>query len=216
MTNRITNQLNMVGACIHVAENKDNKDVWTGHEPAEFEAGFGQIKTDYGKVTAIAASATGATGGVRDAKVDAETALEDSAFMVARALNVHFKKTGDVERRGKVNCHKTDIVQLTGQPLVAKAVEIRDIAAAAQSEQGAAGRGLTADRISALNAAIDKYQNVMNKPRGQIVNRSTLLKEIETSAADLVEQLHDLDDLILQFGGTDAGKQFIEIGRAHV
>jgi hypothetical protein len=47
-------------------------------------------------------------------------------------------------------------------------------------------------------------------PRGQIVNRSTLLKEVDTDTADLLEQVADMDDLVLQFDGTDAGKRFIE------
>jgi hypothetical protein len=50
----------------------------------------------------------------------------------------------------------------------------------------------------------------MNNPRGQIVNRSTLLKEVDTDTAKLLEQVADLDDLVLQFDGTDAGKRFIE------
>ena len=49
----------------------------------------------------------------------------------------------------------------------------------------------------------------MSSPRGQIVNRSTLLKEVETDAADLLDQLSDLDDLVLQFDGTDAGQRFM-------
>jgi hypothetical protein len=36
------------------------------------------------------------------------------------------------------------------------------------------------------------------------------LKEVETDVADLVEQVGDMDDLALQFDGTDAGKRFIE------
>jgi hypothetical protein len=50
----------------------------------------------------------------------------------------------------------------------------------------------------------------MNLPRGQIVNRSTLLKEVDTDTADLLEQVADLDDLVLQYDGTNAGKRFIE------
>ena len=61
-----------------------------------------------------------------------------------------------------------------------------------------------------LSSAITGYQAVMNTPRGQIVNRSTLLKEVETDTADLMVQLSDLDDLSLQFNGTDAGRRFIE------
>jgi hypothetical protein len=69
---------------------------------------------------------------------------------------------------------------------------------------------VTAARIATLTAAITAFTSVMNNPRGQIVNRSTLLKEVDTDTADLLEQVADMDDLVLQFDGTDAGKRFIE------
>ena len=50
----------------------------------------------------------------------------------------------------------------------------------------------------------------MSLPRGQIVNRSTLLKEVETDVAQLLAQLADMDDLVLQFDDTEAGKRFHE------
>ena len=46
--------------------------------------------------------------------------------------------------------------------------------------------------------------------RGQIVNKSVLLREVETDTAALVQLATDMDDLALQFDGTDAGKRFIE------
>ena len=64
------------------------------------------------------------------------------------------------------------------------------------------GRGVT--------AALTAFAGVMNNPRGQIVNRSTLLKEVDTDIAALVQLATDMDDLALQFDGTDAGKRFIE------
>ena len=51
---------------------------------------------------------------------------------------------------------------------------------------------------------------LMSTPRGQIVNRSALLKEVETDTAALVVFVNDMDDMALQFDGTDAGKRFIE------
>ncbi len=69
---------------------------------------------------------------------------------------------------------------------------------------------MTAARIATLTAAITAFTSVINNPRGQIVNRSTLLKEVDTDTADLLEQVADMDDLVLQFDGTDAGKRFIE------
>ena len=200
----------MVGACINVANSKDYQSVWTGKEPADFATDLAQLQTDYAAVTPKAAQAEAATGGAGDAKAQAESTLEDAAHIVARALANHFKKTNNLDSLGKVDVSKSEIVQLRNQDLVDQTTAIRDLAAAAQNETGAAGRGVTPARIATLTAAIAGFSNVMNNPLGQIVNRSTLLKEVDTDTADLLQQLTDLDDLVLQFDGTDAGKRFIE------
>ncbi|MEK7684690.1 MAG: hypothetical protein AAB466_04645 [Verrucomicrobiota bacterium] len=140
----------------------------------------------------------------------AETALEDAAFVLARALAVHFKKSGDLDRHGKVDVTKSEIMKLRTQELVNKTTAIRDLGTAAVSEAGADGRGVTAARVAALTAAITGFSNVMSTPRGQIVNRSALLKEVETDVAALLEKVSDMDDLVVQFDGGEASKRFIE------
>ena len=75
---------------------------------------------------------------------------------------------------------------------------------------GAADRGVTAERIAALTAAITAFSGVMNTPRGEIVNRSAILREVETDVAGLVELVTDMDDLVLQFDGSDDAERFIE------
>ena len=89
-------------------------------------------------------------------------------------------------------------------------MNIRDLGTATVSEAGAAGRGVTAARVAALTAAITNFSNVMSTPRGQIVNRSALLKEVETDVAALLEKVSDMDDLVVQFDGSEPGKRFIE------
>lgn len=210
MNTRITNQLNMVNTVIGLANNTDYKPVWTGKDPADFGTDIVQLKTNYDDVIGKAALIDGATGGAADAKATAETALENAAYVLTRALAVHFKKTGDLTNFGKVDLAKRDLVKLSGNPLVAKTTDIRDLANTIVSDPNAAKRGVTAARIAAVTAALTAYTPLMNLPRGQIVNRSTLIKEVETDAAALLDQLSDLDDLIIQFDGTDAGKRFIE------
>ena len=210
MNIRLTNQINMVGACINVANSKDYVGVWTGNPPADFTTDFTQLQTDFAAVTAKAALADAASGGAGDAKAQAETALEDAAFILARALANHFKKTGNLEKLAQVDVTKSEIVQLRQQDLLDKTTAIRDLASATVAEPNAAGRGVTAARITTLTNAINAFTAVMNLPRGQIVNRSTLLKEVDTDTADLLEQVADLDDLVQQFDSTDAGKRFIE------
>lgn len=210
MNLRLQNQLNMVGACLTVAQSPDYRPVWNGQQPADFGADLARLEADYSAVTAKAAQADAATGGAADAKAVAETALEDAGFVLARALAIHFKKTGDLDRHGKVDMTKSEIMKLRTQDLVNKTTAIRDLATAAVSEPGADARGVTAARVAALTAAITSFSNVMNKPRGQIVNRSALLKEVETDVAGLLEKVSDMDDLVVQFDGSDAGKRFIE------
>ena len=210
MNIRISNQLNMVGTCLTVANSTDYVSVWTGQPPADFTTDMARLQTGYANTTAKGALANAATGGGTDAKVAAERALENSAFVLARALVNHFKKTGDLDRLGKVNVEKSAIVQLRKQDLVDKTTSIRDLANAAVGEPGAAGRGVTSDRIDTVTTAITNFTTAMNLPRGQIVNRSTLLNEVETDTADLVQQVNDLDDLVIQFDGTEAGRRFIE------
>ncbi len=67
-----------------------------------------------------------------------------------------------------------------------------------------------AARIATLTAAIAAFGKVMNTPRGQIVNKSALLREVETDVAALVQLATDMDDLVLQFTGSDAANRFQE------
>jgi hypothetical protein len=90
------------------------------------------------------------------------------------------------------------------------ATALLTLANAAVTDPNAAGRGVTPARIATLTAANTAFGGVMNKPRGQIVNKSALLREMETDIAGLVQLVTDMDDLVLQFDSTDAGKRFIE------
>ncbi|MBV9658632.1 MAG: hypothetical protein JO295_11030 [Verrucomicrobia bacterium] len=210
MNSRLQNQLNMIGACLTVAQSNDYQPVWDGQPPADFGTDLATLQTDYGAVTAKAALAEAATGGAADAKAVAETALENAAFILTRALANHFKKTGDLDSRGKVDFKKSEIQKLRMQELVTQATAIRDLAQTTVSEPDAAKRGVTAARVSTLTAAIGNFSKVMSTPRGQIVNRGALLREVETDVAALLDQVSSMDDLVVQFDSTDAGQRFIQ------
>jgi hypothetical protein len=210
MNSRLQNQVNMVGACINVANSTDYKPVWTGQPPADFGTDMTALQTSYGNVTSVAAQVDSATGGAGDAKSAAETALENAAFTLARALANHFKKNNDLNNLGKVDVTKTDIVRLRTQDLVDKSTAILNLANTAVTDPNAVNRGVTPARIATLTAANTAFGGVMSMPRGQVVNKSALLREMETDIAGLVQLVTDMDDLVLQFDSTDAGKRFIE------
>ena len=49
---------------------------------------------------------------------------------------------------------------------------------------------------------------MINAPRAKIVDRTALIRELETRTAALVDSLEDLDGMAVQFDGTDAGRLF--------
>lgn len=105
----------------------------------------------------MGAQAEAVAGGAADLKAVAETALEDLAYVLARALAVHFKKSGNLTARAQVDVSKSDLVKLRTQELANKTTAIRNLATAAMSDTDAAKRGVTAPRVAALTAAITAF-----------------------------------------------------------
>ena len=209
MTTRILNHLDMIGARITLANLPQYKLIWFGQDPADFETDLAVLTTDYAATNALASQISGDSTGVTDEKDLAETALEKTAHTLARALTIHFKKTGNLADRAKVNVSLTAVKKLRAQALVDFTTLVRDLGTAALTDADAAKRGVTAARVSALTGAIALFDGLKNQPRGNIVNRSTILREVETRVAGLMEDNADLDDLALQFDETEVGQQFI-------
>jgi hypothetical protein len=210
MNARLQNQLTMIRACLTVAHSDEYQPVWTGRPPADFATDLVHLTTLFDTVVAKAAQTDAATGGATDAKAQAEAALEEATFVLARALATHFKRTGDLDRRGKVDFSKSALVKLRAQSLINQALAIRDLGAAAVSEPGAEGRSVTAERVAALTGAITAFSDLMSVPRGQVVNRGALLRDVEADVAAMIDHLGDMDDLVVQFSGTDDGDRFVD------
>jgi hypothetical protein len=207
---RLSNQLNMIGTCLDLANSEDYHDVWSGQPPTDFTADIYALGLKYNNARAKAALVTSPSGGAVDQKAVAETALENAAFILARALANHFKKKGDLVKRGKVNLSRREIVRLRENDLIGKATEIRDLATGETTDPTAEGRGITAARITTLNEAITNFSTLKSLPRGQIVNRGALLRDLETDIAEMMDDIHDLDDLVVLFDTTEEGKLFID------
>jgi len=206
---RHTNQLNMIGACIAVANKEEYQPVWKNQPPLDFGTDFDALQSAYTAVQSEAGVAEKVVGGAMDVKTAAETVLEDAGYSLARALAVHFKKTGDLDKAAKVHITEHGLKRLKAQLLIGKCMEIHDLAVTAQTHPDAAKRGITAENIKEVADAIAAFRTVMNAPRGQIIGHGMLRHEIERDVAALLEQLVDLDGLILQYRGTELGQRFV-------
>ena len=209
MKDRVTNHLDMVGACLAVADRQEYNVVWSGHPPEDFGTDLSPVRGAYQAIRSAASLAYATTTGTTDAKAQAETALEAAVYVLARACAAHFRKTVNLVDLAKVNLSKSSIVRLRHQTLFSTATLIRDTANIARTQPGAGGRGVTVARVTALTSAIDGFSILLNAPRGSIAIRTALIRDVETSVAELLTMVEALDDLVVQFDGTAAGRAFI-------
>ena len=209
MNDRTTNQLNMVSACLTVADRPEYNAVWNGQPPLDFGTDLSAIRGEYQGILTAIVLADAATTGPAAAKDSAETNLENAAFTLARACTAHYRKTGNQTDLAKVDLKKNEIKKLRDQALITTGTLIRDLAQTASTQAGAAGRGVNAARITALTNAVNAFSALLNAPRSSIVNRSALKRDVETRTAGLVSLVEAIDDLVVQFDTTPAGRNFI-------
>ena len=209
MNDLITNRLNTVKACINLANSIENRPVWENQPPLAFAVEIAALSTGHQSAVDLATRAASAAAGHADAKDAAEETLENTCFKISRALTSHFKKTGDLTNLAKVN-HKLGYYQkLRDTHLIAAANDLITTASAATAQPGAEERGITAALIAQLQAASNAFSSSDPAPRTGIVLRSTLLRDLSAAAAILMENLTDLDDLVIQYDTTEAGRSFI-------
>lgn len=209
MNDQLTNELNMAGACIAVADQDEHKAVWEGNEPTAFETDLTALKARVTAATALQSQLEGGNGGSADAKENAETFLEDLAFRMARALANYFYSINDLENFGKVDVVKSDITRLRHQALTARCEGIRDLANGVSALPAAIARGITAAKVTALSAAITAFNGVRHSPRAVISDNAAKRRDLTTDVAAIVTSIRMLDDLVDQFDG-DAGEHFRE------
>lgn len=214
MKDIITNRLDMAAACIAVADKPENLAITNTVPPLDFVADYAAMKAEHASIFAAASMSEAATTGFTDTKADAEEILEERAYIMARALCVHFAKTGNLTDRARVDLTKTSFARLRDAALKTTCELIYNLAVTASGEPGAAGRGITAPRITALEGALSDFSDKIAAPRGQIATRSAQKREVEMRVAGLMEMLSGLDDLILLYGDTEAGRAFIAAWQA--
>ena len=210
MNDRIQNRLNMLNACLTLAHGPAHRAVWDGKEPLAFGEDLAALKTDLAATVSLAAQLGGALPGASDAKDEAETALEDAAYLVVTGMRSFYKKTGATEALGKINFSKSHLQRLRDAQLVADAAAILAAAQSAVTQPEAVKRGVTPAAVSALSAALAAYDALLAKPRTNQVSRNTLLRELTTRIGAHLEAIAGLDDLVLHFGATAEGRRFID------
>jgi hypothetical protein len=208
MNDETSNRLNMIGACLTLADKPESRAVWDGQPPLAFGEGYTALAADYATALETSMEVGSDITGTTDAKATAERTLEDLAYRMARALVGYYRKVGDSANLAKVNVTRSAIVRLRHQDLTTRTTEIRDLAQDVVAEPEAVNYAITAPRITALTAAIAAFEALRNAPRSATAARVGMRDELITQVAGLVENVRDLDDLVLQFADSPESRTF--------
>lgn len=208
MNDRTQNRLNMIGTCLTLAQSDEHRATWENQAPTDFTADIATLATLYAAARLTAQRIQMPITGVAVSKQDAETAIENCDIALIAALRPHFRKTGDMENLAKVNFSDSGIRELRDQDLLNVSKIIRDCGTFALTHADAGKRGVTAEKVAALTAAIGDFDTLLNAPRAKITDRSALVRELVTQVAACMSQVEGMDDFASQFAGTPAGDHF--------
>ena len=186
--------------------------IWLNQEPDAF--------TTLEKQFEPAAAALGAFGeeqsrpltGVTARQNLAETALEDAAHPLARALRLYFLAQRNLDQAALWDLSLTDWRTLQEQVLLGKARALHAAVLPLTTGPTPPGKtyGLTAPKTAALGDLIQDYDAVIGQPVAARGGRKAKTSELRPRFRAVDGILEAMDDLILQFRGTPAGELFVE------
>ncbi len=139
------------------------------------------------------------TGGEAATKVAARTDLEDQAMMIADQLAALAAKTGDHDLAAKVDVNKSQLDRMADSDLL-KATGRIATAAADHSTVLASDYAITAAELTALGAAITKFEGMKTAPRNAVVDRKVATLALP-EAVNYVRGIYrnELDKLMTRF-----------------
>ena len=215
MQDTLSNKLASFLGTLSVADQPEYLAIWQGKTPLDFTTELAEVRLD---VTALASD-----GAVQSAPITGSTealrtlrdTLERRLHVLARATYKALKKTGNLEDAAKANLTPSKLHDARAVALAGLSETVLDLAepltippAVGQPAPGESG-GITAAFVAEVDNLWDQYSVAVGAPTGARSKRKALTAALPQRFRDTEEKFSDLDDLVIQFGGTAIGAQFV-------
>lgn len=217
MKSTLSDKLSSFLATLEVADAPANKAIWENNTPLSFTeelaliragiAALGSVRTEPG------APGAGATeSALRKLRAD----FEEQLHILSRATYQFMKRAGRTGDAAKVNLTPGALSDARAANLAAVGEIVLELAEplTVSSEPGQPAPGHKDGITPAFFAHVDDlwecYATAVGAPAGVRSTRKTLIGGLSGQFSAVEEKFSDLDDLIIQFGTTEAGRQFID------
>lgn len=216
MTDEFTNRFTMFETALGVITSAEYSAVWTGQPPLVFTD---KVAAAQQAVVELDDFCTKQGIDIRGAALDKEgeqSKLEDLAHKLSRALVSYFRAKGNLTDAAKVDLKLYKWRGLRDLQLKETATVVRDLAndAVTNDKTLAETYAITNVKVTALSDELTVWGEILTKPGQAISTKKGLGTLLRPKFNAVSEQMHDLDDVILQFDETELGRQMIAAWKA--
>lgn len=217
MQGEFRNRLTAIKTAREVLEQPDLKTVWENQPPEAFTERVGDLDIMIAAVEKAQKDQEAGTSGPTQDKELEEKELEDVAMMYGNAVVLYDRQyRGEVDVSG-LEITETEWRKMAGLSLLGRSQKVIDamttILAGAHAADATA-LGITTANLASLTKERTDYDEIINAPSAAIAIRAALSKGFRPAFRLLDGKMGELDMLIVQFGGTTAGKGMIAAWKA--
>ncbi len=215
MKDTLSNKLTSFIATLAVADTAAHQAIWRDQPPLSFTEELALARAGVTALGSAGAEQSAPITGTTEALGKLREALEERLHVLARATYQFMKKAGRTEDAAKVDLtpsalHNARAVILAGigETVLNFAEPLTLPPAAGQAAPGEKN-GITAELFTQVDDLWERYSIAVGAPTGARSKRKTLTAGLPGKFSAIEEMFADLDDMVIQFGTTELGKEFI-------
>lgn len=209
MKDEFSNRLTMFQTARDLLNLPERKAVWLNVNPTIFTTKVAALDP---ALTALEnycqAHGVDITGAAED-KDKEETDVESVGHQLGRLLTQWFRDQSDETSAATCDLSLSKWRKLRDTTLILKAREIRDLALPVAATPQGFTYGITSALVQKLTDEVNEYEDVVTKPATSIAQRKARTLGLRAEFKKVETQYEGLDDLILAYNQTEAGRSLI-------
>ena len=216
MNDVLTSKLGSFQATLAVADKDENKAIWQNKPPLAFSECLLAARTAVAALAKAGADQSAAIRGSADALRGLRRQFENVLHLLARATFRCLKSTGEEEAAAKADLTPSDLRNARAVALAGIGETILNLAEpltrSADSGQPVPGDkyGITAARFAEVDQLWTNYSTAVGAPASARARRKAITHALPGQFGTTEEKFAELDDLVIQFRGSEAGDRFVE------
>ena len=214
MKDEFSNRLTMFKTARDLLNLPERKPVWLNVNPTIFTTKVAALDP---AITALEAYCQAQGIDITGAAVDKdkeETDVENVAHTLGRLLVQWFRDQSDETNAAKCDLSLTGWRGMRDVALILKAREIRDLALPIASIPAGFAYGIASSLVQKLTDEVNEYEQVLTTPQTSIAQRKARTLGLRAEFNKVEAKFEGLDDLILAFNTTEAGRSLIAAYKA--